>query len=497
MLRPILFATLLFTSASTQAEQPNIVVIFIDDMGYADIGPFGAKEYATPNLARMAGEGIVLTDFHASTAVCSASRASLMTGCYSQRVSVHGAYGPKAKAGLNPDEVTIAEICKSKGYATAVFGKWHLGDAQPFLPANQGFDEWFGLPYSNDMWPLHPDLVRLPPNSERRKRGYPPLPLYEGTEIIDEEVTAEEQAQLTTWYTERAVDFIHRHSEGPFFLYVPHSMVHVPLFVSDKFEGKSGAGLFGDVVMEIDWSVGQILDALEQEGLDENTLVLFTSDNGPWLSYGNHAGSAGPFREGKGTMFEGGYREPCIARWPGKIPPGTECDELSSTMDLLPTIAGLIGAEVPSDRTIDGKDIWPLLSGQPDAKSPHDYFYCYYNGELKAIRDPRWKLHFPRSYRTLNGRPGGRDGVPANYEQAHIGLELFDLKNDPGETTNVLDDHPEIVDRLQQAAAEAREELGDKLQQKKGSGVRPPGRLNQLRSAGEGNSPTRSNTSRN
>ncbi|MCO6045343.1 sulfatase [Aeoliella sp. ICT_H6.2] len=483
MLRSSLYLVLLLTAAVTQARTPNIVVIFIDDMGYADIGPFGAEDFPTPNLDRMAAEGMVLTDFHSSTAVCSASRASLLTGCYSERVSIRGAFGPKSRVGLNPEEVTIAELCKAKGYATAVFGKWHLGDAKPFLPANQGFDEWFGLPYSNDMWPLHPDLVRLPPDAEERKRRYPPLPLYEGTEIVDHEVTAEDQKQLTTQYTEHAVDFIHRNSDKPFFLYVPHSMVHVPIFVSDKFAGKSGAGLFGDVVMEVDWSVGQILEALQQEGLDDDTLVLFTSDNGPWLSYGDHAGSAGPFREGKGTMFEGGYRVPCVARWPGKVPAGAKSDELASTIDLLPTIAGLIGAEVPSDRTIDGKDIWPLLSGEADAKSPHDYFACYYGGELRAIRDPRWKLHFPHGYRTLAGREGGHDGMPVNYSRGKIGLELFDLKSDPGETTNVLDDHPDVVARLQEAAEKTREDLGDNLQDKKGSGVRPPGRLKQLQKA--------------
>ncbi|WP_425398501.1 sulfatase family protein [Aeoliella sp.] len=479
MIRCLLALSLLVAGATAYAETPNIVVIFIDDMGYADIGPFGAEDYTTPNLDRMAAEGMVLTDFHSSTAVCSASRASLLTGCYSTRVSILGALGPNSKVGLNPDEITIAELCKSKGYATAVFGKWHLGDEEPFLPTNQGFDEWFGLPYSNDMWPLHPDLVRLPPNAERRKRGYPPLPLYEGTKVVDEEVTAEDQEQLTTQYTEHAVDFIRRNREQPFFLYVPHSMVHVPLFVSDKFKDKSGAGLYGDVVMEVDWSVGQILEALKQEGLDENTLVMFTSDNGPWLSYGSHAGSAGPLREGKATMFEGGYRVPCVARWPGKIKPGTKCDELAGTIDLLPTIAGLIGAEVPTDRQIDGKDIWPLLSGAPDAESPHDYYYCYWQRELQAIRDPQWKLHFPHSFPSLEGREGGQDGMPVRYSPSKIGLELFDLQNDPGETTNVFDDHPEVVARLQAAAEKAREDLGDALQQKKGSGVRPPGRLKQ------------------
>ena len=458
------------------AERPNIVIIFIDDMGYADIGPFGAEGYETPHLDRMAQEGRVFTDFHAATAVCSASRAALLTGCYPVRVSILGALGPRAKIGLNPDEFTLAELCKQRGYATAIFGKWHLGDHQPFLPLQQGFDEYFGLPYSNDMWPLYPEIVKLSAKTAARKTRFPNLPLFEGNRIVDAEVTAEDQAQLTTWYTERAVRFIDQHQDQPFFLYVPHSMVHVPLFVSDKFKGKSQRGLFGDVVMEVDWSVGQILAALKRHGLDEKTLVIFTSDNGPWLCYGDHAGSAKPLREGKGTMFEGGYREPCLMRWPGKIPAGTTCDELATTMDLMPTIAGLIGATPPTDRIIDGKDIWPLMRGEPGAVSPHEAFYCYYGHQLRAVRDRRWKLHFPHTYRTLAGKPGGTGGTPVPYSRAKIGLALFDLKNDVGETTNVAEQHPEIVARLEKLAEGAREALGDKLTDRVGSEIRPPGR---------------------
>lgn len=455
--------------------RPNIVIIFIDDMGYADIGPFGASGYETPNLDRMAAEGRKFTDFHSATAVCSAARAALLTGCYPERVSILGALGPNAKHGLHWDETTLAEVCREKGYATACFGKWHLGHRPEFLPLEHGFDEYFGLPYSNDMWPLHPDLVALPADAERRKRGYPPLPLYEGSEIVDPEVTADDQRQLTTQYTEKAVDFIRRHREQPFFLYVPHTMVHVPLFVSDKFRGKSGAGLFGDVVMELDWSVGQILDALAEAELDDQTLVIFTSDNGPWLSYGNHAGSAGPLREGKGTMFEGGYREPCLMRWPGQIPPGTVCDELASTIDLLPTVAQLLGVELPADRPIDGKNIWPLIAGEEGAESPHEAFYCYYGRQLRAIRDRRWKLHFPHQYRTMEGSTPGEDGLPGPYNQQKIELSLFDLKADIGETTNVADEHPEVVARLEAAAAKAREALGDQLTKQRGSEVRPHG----------------------
>lgn len=458
------------------SRPPNIVIIFIDDMGYGDIGPFGATDYKTPHLDQMAAEGRTFTDFHAATAVCSASRAALLTGCYPERVGILGALHPKAVHGINADEVTLAELCRTRGYATAVFGKWHLGHRQPFLPLQHGFDEYFGLPYSNDMWPYHPGVVEASQTAQRRD-DYPELPLIEGNQVIDASVDNSDQAQLTTWYTEHAVDFIDRHRAQPFFLYVPHTMVHVPIFVSDKFRGKSGAGLYGDVVMEVDWSVGEILSALRRNGLDDNTLVIFTSDNGPWLSYGDHAGSAGPLREGKSTMFEGGYREPCVMRWPGRIPAGTTCDEFATTLDLFPTIAGIIGAEVPADRVIDGKDIWPLLAGEPGATSPHDVFFCYYNGELRGVRDRRWKLLFPHRSDTLHGRPGGRDGRPAPYAQEEVGHWLFDLENDIGETKDVADEHPEVVARLEQHAETAREALGDNLTGRRGSEVRPAGKL--------------------
>lgn len=459
-----------------QDRLPNVVVIFIDDLGYADIGPFGA-DIPTPHLDRMAEQGMRFTDFSVPTAVCSASRASLLTGCYNRRLGISGAYGPRSKRGINPDEVTLAELCKQKDYKTACFGKWHLGHHPKFLPLQHGFDEYYGLPYSNDMWPLHPAYAHLPTAAEKRKKGYPDLPLIEGNAVVDREVTGEEQAQLTTQYTERAVDFIARNKDNPFFLYVPHSMVHVPLFVSDKFEGKSGHGLFGDVVMEVDWSVGQILAELEEHDLQKDTLVVFTGDNGPWLSYGNHAGSTGGFREGKGTMFEGGIREPTVMWWPGRIPAGTTCDEFASTIDLLPTVAALIGAELP-DHKIDGLDIRPLMFGEDGAQSPHQEFYGYYaGGQLQSVRDRRWKLHLPHGYRTLNGREGGKDGSPVNYEQGRIGLELFDLKNDPAETTDLAAERPEVMKRLLAAAERARTELGDRLTKRKGKGVRPVGKL--------------------
>jgi arylsulfatase A-like enzyme len=463
--------------SSSPAHPPNIVIIFIDDMGYADIGPFGATAYKTPHLDQMAKEGRIFTDFHSATGVCSASRAGLMTGCYPERVSILGALNWNAKTGISDKEMTLAQLCKTRGYATAIYGKWHLGHHRPFLPLQHGFDEWFGLPYSNDMSPLQAEMIKgMPAAQIARKRTAPPLPLFDGNKVVDAAVSPEKLAQLTTLYTEHAVSFIDRNKDKPFFLYVPHTMVHVPLAVSDKFKDKSGAGLYGDVVMELDWSVGQILDAIKSNGIDDNTFVMFTSDNGPWLNYGNHAGSALPLREGKGTMWEGGYREPCVMRWPGKIPAGTKCDELASTIDMFPTVAKLIGAQVSPDRKIDGKDIWTLMSGAPGATTPHDVLWCFYDRQLRGVRDGRFKLVFPHEYRTLDGRPGGRDGVPVNYKQRKTGQALYDLKNDVSETTDVSADHPEVVARLERAGEEARAALGDTLTKRKGSEVRPPGR---------------------
>jgi len=471
-------------AAPDRASSPNIVIIFCDDLGYADVGCFGAEGWATPNIDRLAREGIRFTQFYVAQPVCSASRAALLTGCYPGRVGIQGALGPNATHGIHSDEVTLAEIMKQRGYATAIFGKWHLGHHPQFLPPRHGFDEYFGLPYSNDMWPWHPDLVTKPLAERQRRPGYPDLPMIEGDRVVIPAVTPKEQCQLTTWYTERAVRFIERNKDRPFFLYVPHSMPHVPLHVSDKFKGKSAQGLYGDVIMEIDWSVGQILKALRQHRLEKNTLVIFTSDNGPWLSYGNHAGSARPLREGKGTCWDGGVRVPFIARWPGPIPKGRVSHEPAMTIDLLPTLARLIGADLPR-HTIDGLDIWPLLAGQRGAKNPHDaYFFYYENNQLQAVLSGNWKLQLPHTYRTLGGKPGGRDGKPAPYEQRKIEkAELYDLAHDIGETADLAAQHPDIVQRLEALAEKARQELGDSLTQRKGRGVREPGRLAEAKPA--------------
>ena len=445
---------------------PNIIVVFADDLGYADIAPFSQRQGAarphTPNLDRMAAEGVRLTSFYVAQAVCSASRAALLTGAYSNRVGISGALNHRASYGINPEETTIAEMLKTRGYATAIFGKWHLGHEKPFLPLHHGFDEYLGLPYSNDMWPRHP----------QQKDFYPDLPLIEGDEVVKLDP---DQSQLTATYTDRAVRFIERNRDRPFFLYLAHAMPHVPLFASGAFAGKSSQGLYGDVIEEIDWSVGRVLDAVARMTIDESTLVIFTSDNGPWLSYGNHGGSQGRFREGKGTAFEGGVRVPFVARWPGRIPKGTSAAAPAMTIDLLPTFAGIAGAALPAERIIDGRDIWRVLTGEKGAADPHDALYFYWGTELHAIRSGRWKLHLPHPYQSL--ARAGADGAPGQYETKRIELSLFDLDADPGESADVADRHPDIVQKMLALAERAREDLGDSLTKRTGRNVRPPGRL--------------------
>lgn len=480
----LLFALFLAVLAVSAAESrpPNVVIILADDLGYSDLGCFGNTQIKTPNIDRMAGEGMKFTSFYVAQAVCSASRAAMMTGCYANRVGMQGALNHTSKEGIHPDELLMPELCKASGYATAAFGKWHLGTYPLFNPLHHGFDEFLGIPYSNDNSKFHPSLAQ----------EMPPLPFYDGLKVIE---TDPDQSQFTRRFTERAVSFIENHKEKPFFLYLPHVMPHVPIFASDAFRGKSGSGLYGDVVEELDWSVGQIFDAIQRCGIDQDTLVIFFSDNGPFLSYGNHAGSAKPLREGKLTTFEGGVRSPFIARWPGRVPAGKVCDEPVMEIDLLPTIAGLIGSKLP-ERKIDGLNILPLLEGKADAKSPHEALVFYGGDELQAIRSGEWKLHFPHPYITVDGEPG-RDGKPARFGQMkpkaitqsgiagiasrhgyrveNIGLSLFNLKNDPGETRDLAKEHPEIVERLQKMAETTRKELGDTLQNAKGTENRPLG----------------------
>jgi arylsulfatase A len=432
--------------------KPNFIIIFCDDLGYGDLGCFGSKVHRTPNLDQMAAEGMKFTSFYVSSGVCSPSRASLMTGCYPRRVNMHqDSHGkcvlfPVDGKGLNPNEITIAEILKQRGYVTCCIGKWHLGDQPEFLPTRQGFDHYFGIPYSNDM-------------GARQRSENPPLPLLRDEEVIEAPAV---QDTLTKRYTEEAVEFIRKNKDRPFFLYLPHTMVHNPLNPGEKFRGKSANGLYGDAVEEIDASTGQILKTLKGLGLDRNTLVFFTSDNGASGSYG---GSNAPLRGHKGTTWEGGMREPAIMWWPRHIPAGRTCDEMAITMDLLPTFTALAGAKLPTGRTIDGKNIWSLMSGRRGAKSPHEAFYYYQIDQLQAVRSGRWKLHLPL-------RPKKRhwgDPIP------DAPLALYDLENDIEEKNNVAEGHPNVVKRLLALAEKARSDLGDVDRQ--GTGQRPAGRV--------------------
>jgi arylsulfatase A-like enzyme len=411
------------------AEQPNFVIIFTDDQGYGDLSCFGGRHVSTPRIDQMAAEGSRLTSFYVAAPVCTPSRAALMTGCYPKRIdmasgSKFGVLLAGDPKGLNPDEITIAEVLKDAGYKTGMFGKWHLGDQPEFLPKKQGFDEYFGIPYSHDIHPFHP----------AEKWNFPPLALLDQEEVIEMDPDAD---YLTKRFTERAVAFIEKNQDDPFFVYLPHPIPHKPLHVSPPFmEGvseeiseklkeedgridyKTRDKLFRQAINEIDWSVGRILDTLKANGLDENTLVIFTSDNGPAI------GQAGPLKGRKGSTNEGGMREPTVVRWPGRIPAGRDNDELMTAMDLLPTFAKLAGAEIPDDRVIDGRDIWPVLSGK--AKTPHETFFYHGGNDLKAVRSGDWKLH------AVKGRP----------------TQLYNLQSDIGETTNVLKENPAVVKRL-------------------------------------------------
>lgn len=444
-------------------SKPNIVLIFADDMGYGDLGVYGATGWKTPNLDQLAKDGVRFTQFYVPHAVCSASRAALLTGTYANRLEIFGALDHTAKHGLNPEETTIAEMLKANGYATGMVGKWHLGHHDPFLPTAQGFDSYYGLPYSNDMWPYHPEA----------KDYYPPLPLYRNIAVID---TLDDQRMLTTNYTEEAIRFIEESKDKPFFLYLAHTMTHVPLYVSDKFKGKSEQGLYGDVMMEVDWSVGQVRKKIEELNLAENTIVIFTSDNGPWLSYGGHSGLTGGLREGKGTSWDGGIREPGIFVWPNHFPAGKVEEQAAMTIDILPTLAEITGSNLP-DLPIDGRSILPMLKGKEMESKP--YFAYYNTNELQAVIYGKWKLVFPHAYRSI---PAGtimrNDGIPVKYHMLNLEkAALFDLGNDPNETTDVSGSNPEILARLNQFADEARADMGDALTKSEGTGLRKAGRV--------------------
>jgi arylsulfatase A-like enzyme len=461
-----------------KSTPPNVVLIFMDDMGYGDLGCYGATGYQTPNLDRLASEGIRFTNFLSAQAVCSASRAALLTGCYPNRVGISGALGPRSAVGLNPDETTLAEVLKKQGYATAIFGKWHLGDNPAFLPGKQGFDTYTGLLYSNDMWPVNYDGKPITNESDSRKKSYPTLQLMENNTPLRDITTLEDQATLTGEYTKRAIQFIkNQGKKNPFFLYMPHSMTHVPIAASAPFRGKSQQGLFGDVMMEVDWSVGEILKTLKETGIDKNTLVIFTSDNGPWINFGNHAGSTGGLREAKGVSFEGGQRVPCLVRWPGVVPAGRVCTKLSSTIDLLPTIAAACSAKLPEKR-IDGVSLMPLFKGDFTQTPRREFYYYYRKNNLEAVRRDDWKLVLPHPGRSYEGQLPGKDGFPGKAPEDHpYPLALYDLRRDPGERYDVQAMYPEVLADLQNLAEKARVDLGDELTSRTGANVRPVGKV--------------------
>ena len=420
------------TLSAQKETPPNVVIIFVDDQGYNDIGVYGSPLIKTPNLDRMAKEGMRFTDFYSASAVCTPSRAALLTGTYAQRIGLPGVLFPHHRTGLNPEEVTIADMLKQKRYATAAIGKWHLGHEPKFLPTRHGFDWYYGVPYSNDMsidpkMELAADVtLREGYTIDAVKYGKAPrnlVPLLRNEEVIEYPV---DQSTLTKRYTERAVGFIETNKDKPFFLYMPHTMPHVPLFASEEFAGKSERGLYGDTIEEIDWSVGQVLKALKEQGVEDRTLVIYASDNGPWKLNGGKGGSAYPLRGYKFQTLEGGMRVPCLMRWPGKIPVGSVCSEVAATIDLMPTIARLTGTTLPDDRIIDGKDIWPLISGQEGAVSPHDAYFFYRAMNLEAVRSGDWKLRVTEA-----------DGV-----------ELFNLKEDISEAENLAAENPHIVKML-------------------------------------------------
>ena len=430
-------------------DKPNIILINCDDLGYGDLACYGSPVNKTPYLDQMAEEGVRFTDYHVMSPVCSASRAALMTGSYPQRVGIEGVLFPGDDYGLHPDEITIADVLKGQGYRTKIVGKWHCGDQPEFLPTKHGFDEYYGLPYSNDM-----GIQGKPENRHKRV----PLPLLRDDEVIQEQP---DQRGLTERYTEECVRFIRDNKGGPFFLYLAHMYVHVPLFVPRRFLNQAENGGYGGAVECIDWVAGVIFDELRRQGLDENTMVIFTSDNGSRCR--GEGGSNAPLRGTKFQTWEGGQRVPLIVRWPGKVPAGRTCDELVTSMDMMPTFARMAGTVEPQDRAIDGKDISPLIFGEEGAESPHEYFWHYRIGNLEAVRKGKWKLHFARG------------AVFGDAEREDP--ELYDLDADIGEEHNVIDQHPDVVEDLMAVAEMARRELGDTVTGDKGEGRREAGRV--------------------
>ena len=479
----VAIATPNFISAA-ETNHPNIVLIFTDDMGWGDLPNFTPQsKIRTPNISQLVAEGTKFDDFYVAQAVCTASRAALMTGCYANRVGLEGALNHTSPTGISPEEELLPELLAKEGYATGMFGKWHLGLPPYFAPSKNGFQEWLGIPYSNDNTKYHPVL----------SDSMPPLPLYDGDSVIE---TDPDQRLFTKRLTNRAVQFIEDNKDGPFFLYVPHIMPHVPIFASDRFRGKSARGLYGDVIEEIDWSVGEIVNTIDRLNLSENTLVIFTNDNGPFLSYGTHAGQSGVLRGGKLTTFEGGVRVPMVARWPGQIPAGKTCSTPIISIDLLPTFCHVAHAPLPQKK-IDGLNITDILEGKTDTVEDREGLVFYAGSELQAVRDGKWKIHFPHKYLVVNGETR-TDGKPAGYGRLapqsisnsgiegiasrhgyvvrELPLSLYDLSTDMSESNNVASEHPEVVKKLTEIADKYRKTLGDSLQNMKGTENRPVGR---------------------
>ena len=457
---------MLFLSCESNFEKgsPNIIFVLTDDLGFNDLSSYGSTIIHTPNLDKLASEGALLNSYYSPQAVCSASRASILTGSYPNRIGFSGALGPNSKKGINPNELLISEMLKDKGYKTAAYGKWHLGDNKKFLPTRHGFDDFYGILYSNDMWPFHAEY----PDS------YPDLMLYDKETPIK---VLEDQSNLTKDLTTKSVEFIEKNKNNPFFLYLAHPQPHVPLFASSDFKGKSENGLYTDVIQEIDHSVGAIMKALKDNDLEDNTIIVFTSDNGPWLSYGEHAGSTGIYKEGKGTTWEGGQRVPCIVWYPNEIKPNTVISAPLMGIDWLPTFASVTNSKL-SENKIDGKNIWEVLINKTD-KSPHEALFFYYHvNSLHAVRYGDWKMYFPHRYRTLNGRKGRNDGSPIKYQYVNLEkMELYNLVEDPSETKNIFDQHPEIAKKIEKLADIKRNEIGDDLTKVKGTENRPVGMI--------------------
>ena len=451
-------------TASQSLKKPNIIIIYFDDMGNGDIAVNGAVNYETPHFDGLAKDGIFFSQYYSPQAVCTASRAGLLTGCYPNRIGIAGAIDHMSKIGLNPEEETIAELLKDQNYATAAFGKWHLGFQKQFLPTNQGFDEFYGIPYSHDMWPNHPVT----------KNYYPELPLYRNTEIIEYNP---DQSRFTTEFTEHTVDFIKKNKRKPFFIYLAHPMPHVPLAVSEKFKGKSKLGMYGDVMMELDWSVGEIRNALKKYKLEENTLLIVASDNGPWLNYGNHAGSTGGLRGGKGNTWEGGQKVPCLMVWKNTIPAGRVVNNLASGIDILPTIVEATGSKYPKFR-IDGVSLLSVIKGDFSQTPRESFAYYYRKNNLEAVRNDRWKLVFEHRGRKYEGYLPGDDGMPGPSDENYLfSGGLYDIRRDPGERYDVSEKYPEIKKRLETEARKYREDIGDDLQNIPGKNRREAGRV--------------------